>query len=226
MIFNKISSCLAIGALLLASWGAAGGSAAENDLSQSPQKEMPNQAPPPGTYKVDPVHSFVHFGARHHMVGLVRGRFDKVTGTITVSKDLAACAVDVAIDAYSINTQYSERDDDLRSPDFFDVIKFPIITYRGRGVHRIEGNSWRIDGSLSIRNIAKVVPVTFVFKGSFPDVPPNKPTRVAFHGTAGTKRGDFGMTRDNPLELGASPPPGSDVEIEIDVEADATSSGK
>src|SRR6202041_3096346 len=75
-------------------------------------------APPAaGTYQIDPVHSFAYFSAWHHIVGVVRGRFDKVTGTIMASKDPAACAVDVMIATYSISTQNSVRDDDLRGPD-------------------------------------------------------------------------------------------------------------
>jgi polyisoprenoid-binding protein YceI len=75
---------------------------------------------------------------------------------------------------------------------------------------------------LTIRGVTKVVPLTFVFKGLFPDTPAGKPARAAFHGSAETKRGEFGMTRDNLMELGSSAV-GPDVEIEIDVEADATS---
>ncbi len=176
--------------------------------------------PAPGTYKIDPDHSFAYFGARHHVVGLVRGRFDKVTGMITVSQDLAASGVDVTIDTRSVSTQNSERDEDLRSPDFFDVKKFPAMTYRGRGIRRVSRNSWRMDGALAIRGRTKVVPLTFTFNGLFPDTKPGKPVRAAFHGFAAAKRADFGMTRDNLMELGASPT-GTDVEIEIDLEADA-----
>lgn len=78
-----------------------------------------------------------------------------------------------------------------------------------------------MEGSLTIRGVTKVVPLTFTFKGLFPDTRPGKPARAAFHGTAAAKRGDFGMTRDNLGELGPQPT-GPDVEIEIDVEADAT----
>ena len=176
--------------------------------------------PANGTYKIDPDHSFAYFGARHHIVGLVRGRFDKVTGTITASPNPAECRVDVTIATYSISTQNSERDDDLRSPDFFDVDKFPTMTYRGRGIRSESEKSWIMDGSLTIRGITKVVPLTFTFNGIFPDTKPGKPMRVAFHGTAGTKRDDFAMNRDTLTELGSSFV-GPDVDIEIDIEADA-----
>jgi len=178
--------------------------------------------PTPGTYKIDPDHSFAFFGAWHHLVGLVRGRFDKVTGTFTVSKDPADCSVDVTIDPASISTQITERDDDLRGPAYFDVKKFPAITYRGRGIRRASGGAWTMDGSLTMHGVTQVVPLTFTFKGLFGDIKPGKPARAAFHGTAGTKRALYGMgSRDNAMEVGALTAP--DVEIQIDVEADASS---
>src|SRR5256885_2034253 len=157
--------------------------------------------PAAGTYRIDPVHSFAYFSAWHHIVGVVRGRFDKVTGTITASPDPAACAVDVTIATYSISTQNTVRDDDLRGPAFFDVTQFPTMTYSGRGIRRLSGGAWIMEGSLTIRGITKVLPMSFVFKGVFPNMPPDKPVRAAFHGTATTRRADFGMTRDNLVEL-------------------------
>jgi polyisoprenoid-binding protein YceI len=181
----------------------------------------PVKLPAAGTYQIDPVHSFVYFSAWHHIVGVVRGRFDKVTGTITSSPDPAVCAVDVTIATYSISTQNTVRDDDLRSPAFFDVTRFPTMTYSGHGIRRVSGGAWIMEGSLTIRGITKVVPMNFVFKGVFPDMPPGRPARAAFHGTAAAKRADFGMTRDNLAELGVPPAPGADVEIQIDIEANA-----
>jgi polyisoprenoid-binding protein YceI len=174
--------------------------------------------PPPATYKVDPNHSFVYFSAWHHIVGVVRGRFDKVTGTITAAPNPADCAVDITIDTASISTQNSERDDDLRGADFFDVKQFPTATYKGRGF-RQSGSKWIMDGTLTIRGVSKAVPLSFSFKGLFPDTPASKPPRAAFHGMAETHRGDYGMTRDNAMELGVPPAPGADVQLQIDVEA-------
>ena len=177
--------------------------------------------PAPGTYKVDSDHSFAYFGARHHVVGLVRGRFDKVSGTITAVQDPATCAVDISIDTSSISTQNTERDEDLRSPEYFDVKKFPVMTYQGRGIRKASGNSWVMDGSLTLHGVTKVVPLTFTFNGLFPNMPAKAPARAAFHGTAGVKRAEFNMgARDNLDELGSSQAP--DVEIQIDVEANAT----
>lgn len=220
--FSK-SSGLHRGFLILAICAASAIATVANG-SAKPAQESAAAAglPPPDTYKIDPVHSFVYFGAWHHVVGLVRGRFENVTGTITVARDPADCAVDVTIATYSVSTQYTERDDDLRSPNFFDAAAFPKMTYRGRGIHRVSEGSWRLDGSLTIRGVTKPVPLTFTFKGLFPDTRAGRPIRAAFHGTAAMKRGDFGMTRDNAAELGVPPRPGNDVEIEIDIEADAS----
>jgi polyisoprenoid-binding protein YceI len=224
MIFKRLFRLFEIGALLFAICAAPLISGIAVDHSDRPaQKNAAAQAlPAPGTYEIDPDHSFAYFGARHHVVGLVRGRFDKVTGSITASEDLAASSVDVTIDAASISTQNTERDEDLRGPAYFDVKKFPTMAYHGRGIRRVSLNSWMMDGSLTIHGVTKVVPLTFTFNGSFSDIKPGKPARVAFHGSAATKRAEFGIgARDNLRELGALSTP--DVEIQIDVEADAKS---
>lgn len=207
-VMPPVAGLLIIAAVFAGLWSALSGRAA-----------VPSVAlPAPGTYQVDPTHSFVYFSAWHHIVGVVRGRFDKVTGTITASANPADCAVDIAIDTATISTQNSERDEDLRGADFFNVKQFPVATYRGRGIRR-SGDGWVMDGTLTIRGVSKTVPLAFNFKGLFPDTPAGKPPRASFHGTAEMHRGDFGMTRDNAMELGVPPVAGADVRLEIDVEA-------
>jgi polyisoprenoid-binding protein YceI len=203
---------LALGGTAVVTMGAAKGLASSSSVAPLPE---------PGTYNIDPAHTFAYFGAWHHIVGLVRGRFNKVTGTISVAKEPADCAVDISIDTASIDTQIARRDEDLRGPDFFDVKNFPTMTYRGRGIRQAADGAWVMDGSLTIRGVTKEVPLTFRFKGMFPDMPAGQPARASFHATAAVKRGDFGMTRDNLMELGPNAK-GPDVEIEIDVEANAS----
>lgn len=135
-----------------------------------------------------------------------------------MAQDPAACRLDVTIDASSISTQNAVRDEDLRGPDFLDVKNFSTMTYRGRGIRRVSGGAWTMDGSLTIRGVTKVVPLRFTFNGT-PPPQPGQPTRVAFHGAAATKRADFGMTRDLLGELDAAPAPDPDVDLEIDSEA-------
>lgn len=221
-IFKKMPDFFGAGALFLAicagSWTSAAAQAPATPVQESVKAQG---LPGPGTYKIDPRHSFAYFSAWHHLVGRVRGRFDQVSGTIIVSPDPAACSVDVTIDVATISTQVSKRDDDLRSDAYFDVKKFLTMTYQGRGIHRVSADLWRMDGSLTMHGVTKVVPLTFKYNGVFADAKPNQPARVAFHGTAATKRAAFGMgARDNAAEVGDSTAP--DVDIEIDVEADAT----
>jgi polyisoprenoid-binding protein YceI len=184
-----------------------------------PNRPAAKDLPAPGAYIVDTDHSFAYFGARHHVVGLVRGRFDKVTGTINVAKDLADCSVDISIDVASLSTQIKERDDDILSPVYFDVKQFPTMTYHGHGIRRVSPTTWVMDGALTIHGVTKTVPLTFNFNGPFTDIKPGNPPRVAFHASAGTRRADYGMgARDNADELGMLTTP--DVAIDIDVEAD------
>lgn len=226
MIFKKLFLGCGIAGLLFAIFVAPSTSApAAEAANRSPKKTAAHPLPAPGTYEIDPIHTFTYFGARHHVVGLVRGRFDKVTGTITASQDPTDCGVDISIDTASLSTQFAERDEDIRGPAYFDVSKFPTMTYHGRGIRRVSGNSWEMDGSLTLHGVTKVVPLTFTFNGAFPDNKPGKPVRVAFHASAGVKRAEFGLgARDNLDELGTLSTP--DVQIEIDVEADAKAPSK
>lgn len=189
---------------------------------RSAEPAHPNaNLPQIGAYALDPPHTFASFAAQHLVVGMVRGRFDKISGTITVSKNLAACAVEVSIEVPSVSTQNGIRDEDLRSDHFFDAAKFPVMTYAGRGIHR-SGKGWVMDGSLTIRGVTKTVPLTFQFRGVAP-AKPGQPARVAFHASAAVRRADFGMTYELLDEIGAvSSRP--DVWIEIDAEALATGS--
>ena len=223
MTFKKLFYVFAMGGLFFAICaGPSTQIAAAGPAAQPAQKMTAQALPTPGTYEIDADHSFAYFGARHHVVGLVRGRFDKVAGTITVSQDLTACSVDITIDVSSVSTQILERDEDLRSPAYFDVKKFPTMTYHGRGIRHVSGNTWIMDGSLTLHGVTKIVPLTFTFKGMDLSVKPGNPARASFHGSAATKRAEFGMgSRDNLLELGGSTTP--DVEIEIDVEVAANS---
>jgi polyisoprenoid-binding protein YceI len=206
-----LSAALAVG---LAAWAQT-----SHPAQPAQMKMMAPALPAPGTYKVDPDHSFAFFGARHHVVGLVRGRFDKVTGTITSTGDPATSSVDISIDTASISTQNTVRDQDLRGPDYFDVKNFPAMTYRGHGLRRVSATTWTMDGSLTMHGVTKVTPLTFTFNGFFSDTKPGEPARAAFHGTAAVKRAEFGLgARDNMQELGGLTTP--DVQIEIDVEAD------
>jgi polyisoprenoid-binding protein YceI len=190
--------------------------AAPNDPSGAHERRAPG-LPPAGRYALDPPHTFVGFRARHKVVGIVRGRFDTTAGTVVVSSDPAQCSVDVSIDASSLSTQNAMRDADVKGPDFFDAARYPAVTYRGTGLRDAGGGRWFVDGTLTIRDVSKVVPLEFRFNGVAP-VAPRSPARVGFHAQAAVQRAAFGMTRELLSEIGeASSEP--DVWIEIDCEA-------
>src|SRR3970040_484536 len=87
----------------------------------------------PGQYQIDPVHSSAQFSVRHLMVSNVRGEFAKVTGTVVYDpKNLKASSVEAVIDATTINTHEPKRDAHLKSPDFFDVAKYPTLTFKSK----------------------------------------------------------------------------------------------
>lgn len=177
--------------------------------------------PPPGSYALDPPHTFVYFEAQHKVVGRVRGRFDRTSGSVIAASDPAACSIDVTIDTASLSTQNSVRDDDLRGPDFFDAAKNPVITYKARGIHR-SGRGWVADGTLTIHGISRTVPLAVTFRGIAPG-PSDKPRRIAFHASAAVRRADFGMTRELLDEI-AKVTSEPDVWIVIDTELLSTSS--
>jgi polyisoprenoid-binding protein YceI len=223
IVMNKGWRCFfAMPALALAAvFFAPTASAAEEATPKAGAVELGEQAlPAAGAYSLDAPHTFVFFSAMHEVVGLVRGRFNKMSGTLVVSKDLAGCSVDVSIEAGSIDTQNTFRDEDLRSASFFDAAEYPLVTYRGRGLKR-SGKNWVIEGKLSIRGVERSVPLVFSFNGTAP-AQAGKPSRVAFHAkVAPCKRADFNMTRDLLDEIGPKAD-GPDVWIEIDAEALAT----
>jgi polyisoprenoid-binding protein YceI len=129
-----------------------------------------------GTWSVDPVHSEVSFVVRHMMVSKVRGRFDRFEGTITTAPDPLQSSVSATVDLSSVNTGNSDRDNHLRSTDFFAVESHPEMTFRSTGLRR-DGERFQLDGDLTIRGITK--PVTFALEvnGFGPD-----PYGVSFNG--------------------------------------------
>jgi polyisoprenoid-binding protein YceI len=192
---------------------AAAGSLAAAEGGASPADP---RLPEPGTYSLDPPHTFVEFKAQHKVVGTMRGRFDKTAGSIVVSKDPANCSLEVSIDASSLSTQNAMRDADVKGPDFFAAAKFPVITYKGKGIRRT-ARGWVIDGTLSIRDVSRIVPLEFHFNGVAPGQP-GKPERVGFQATAAVQRASFGMKRELLDEIGKESK-APDVWIEIDAEA-------
>ena len=109
-----------------------------------------------GTWNVDAVHSDVSFSVRHMMVSKVRGRFTEFDATIVTADDQQASSVIATIDLTSIDTGNEQRDNHIRSADFFEVEKYPTMTYRSSGL-RPNGENWIVDGELTLHGVTRPV---------------------------------------------------------------------
>jgi polyisoprenoid-binding protein YceI len=153
-----------------------------------------------GDYTLDVTHSRLGFSARHAMVTTVRGAFPAFEGTATIdTADPAASKVSLSIDVASVDTGTPDRDGHLRSADFFDVEKFPTMTFTSTSVER-EGTEWAITGDLTIKDVTRPVTVVFEETGSARD--PFGNLRVGFEGEAVINRKDWDLTWNAALETG------------------------
>jgi polyisoprenoid-binding protein YceI len=167
-----------------------------------------------GTWDIDPVHSDVGFTVRHLVVTKVRGRFDKVAGHIVTRENPLESSVEVTVDLNSINTNAEQRDNHLRSADFFEVDTYPTMTYRADGV-RPAANGFVLDGELTLKGITQSVPLEFELNGFSAD--PWGGTRVGASGRAEINRKDFNVNFDG-VQNGLAVV-GDKIQINIEVEA-------
>lgn len=172
--------------------------------------------PPAGTFEIDPIHTFVTFRAQHLVVGRVHGRFEGVSGTISVGEDFLDSHTEISIKAESITTLMPIRDEDLRSENYLDVAKFPYLTFTSNQVTELPSGEWIITGDLTIKDVTRPTELLVTFGGAIPD--PFGNLRIGFHATTTISRRDYGLT--TLLEgNGGSLFVARDVSIEIDVEA-------
>jgi polyisoprenoid-binding protein YceI len=167
------------------------------------------------TWTIDPAHSAVGFKVRHIFTKVV-GQFQTFSGTIEFDpKNVAASSVKVAIDPASITTRNDYRDKDLRSDHFFDVEKFPTMTYESTKVTATGQNAFTVEGNLTMHGVTKTVPLTVTLLG-VGDGPRGKV--AGFEATAKIDRKEFGIVWNRALDNGGTLV-GDDVEIEIAIEA-------
>jgi polyisoprenoid-binding protein YceI len=167
-----------------------------------------------GTWDIDPVHSDVSFTVRHMMVSKVRGQFDGFSGEIVTAADVTGSSVTATIDATSINTGNQQRDDHVRSADFFDVANHPTWTYRSTGVRR-DGEDLVVDGELTLKGVTRSVPLALEVNGVGPDAFGG--TRAGFTATTTINRNDFGVDIAMPLD-GGGVVVGEKVQITLEIQ--------
>jgi polyisoprenoid-binding protein YceI len=167
------------------------------------------------TYAIDPMHSSVAFSIRH-LVGKVRGHFDTYEGTFDYDKkSLKSLTAQSTIQAASINTGIEKRDNHLRSPDFFDVQKFPTLAFKSSSGSDVKEATAKLKGDLTIHGVTKPVVLDIEFGGIAKDPWGNE--RAGLTAKTRINRKDFGLTWNQALEAGGFLV-GDDVDIELNIE--------
>jgi polyisoprenoid-binding protein YceI len=151
------------------------------------------------TWNIDPAHSEVGFSVRHMMVSKVRGRFTGFSGTIVTGEDPVQSSVTAEIEMASINTGQEQRDEHIKSADFFEVETHPTMTYKSTGI-RVEDGEYVLDGDLTLKGVTKSVPLNLELNGFGPDAWGG--TRAGFTATGEINRRDFNVNFTAPMQNG------------------------
>ena len=168
------------------------------------------------TFAVDPTHSEVSFQIRH-MVSQVRGRFNDFSGTVQLDpKNLPASSVDFHIKVTSIDTNVADRDKHLRSADFFDVEKFPEISFKSDSIKATGKDKYAVSGTLTLHGVSKKVTLPVSFLGQAKD--PWGGTRAGFETSTTLNRKDYGIVWNKAVDNGGVLL-GDDVKVDINIEA-------
>jgi polyisoprenoid-binding protein YceI len=168
-------------------------------------------------WNIDGAHSGINFSIRHMVISKVRGRFAKFAGALELDDaDLTRSTLAVTIDASSLDTGTAQRDDHLRSADFFDVERFPELRYRSTRVEKLGDDHYRVIGELTIKDVTREVPLDVELGGRAKD--PWGNSRAGFLAKASIDRKDFGLRWNQVLEAGGVLV-GDKVEIELDIQA-------
>ena len=169
------------------------------------------------TWNIDPVHSVAEFKVKHMMISNVKGQFTNVKGSLTLDDaDITRSRVEASIDATSINTRDGQRDGHLKSADFFDVEKFPALTFKSARVTPAGDGELKVSGDLTIHGVTRNV----VFDVEGPTAAAKDPwgnTRIGLSATTKISRKDFGLTWNAALETGGILV-GDEVTITLDVQ--------
>lgn len=165
-------------------------------------------------FNIDPNHSSVSFRIKH-VIGKVTGHFDKFSGTFSYDAGKPQTWTAMAmIDANSVNTSIEKRDNHLRSPDFFDVQKFPTLTFKSTSITDVQGDKAKLHGDLTMHGITKPIVLDLEMAGTAAD-PMGKGTRAGATATGHLRRSDYGI---GPTSGTIAAMVGQDVDITIEIE--------
>jgi polyisoprenoid-binding protein YceI len=169
------------------------------------------------TWNIDPAHSAAEFKVKHMMIANVKGKFGGLSGVFSLNdNDLTQSSIEASIDVSTVNTQDAQRDGHLKSADFFDVEKFPAMTFKSTAIKATGDGELAVSGNLTLHGVSKAV--TFAVEG--PSAPAKDPwgnLRIGLSATAKINRKDFGLTWNTALESGGVLV-GEEVTITLDVQ--------
>ncbi len=172
--------------------------------------------PTPGSWALDTTHTEVSFTARHLMVTKVRGRFPIQSGTVTIAENPLESSVVAVIDVAGVNSGEQGRDDHLRNSDFFEVEKYPTITFRSTKVEDAGGGEYKLTGDLTIKDVTRPVTLDLEYLGTIAS--PWADQRAGFSATAEISRKEWGIEYNMALEAGGVVI-GDKVKLNIEAEA-------
>ncbi|GAB3506694.1 YceI family protein [Amycolatopsis cihanbeyliensis] len=172
--------------------------------------------PPPGPWVIDPAHSSVVATARHLGIASIKARFGDLAGRIEVRRPVEQSTVRAEIKAASIDTGVRMRDDHLRSPDFLDVDRFPMIEFGSTGLQREGTDTWTMSGELTLHGQCRPIQLDLRYSGYGPD--PWGRVRAAFHADAVLHRNDFAIDYNAMVRAGVAAI-GTTIKIELDIQA-------
>ncbi len=172
------------------------------------------QVPAAGVYDLDVMHSKVGFEIPHLVISTVEGRFTQLSGEMQIAENFAKSSVSASVDMKSVDTAVKDRDDHLRSPDFFDVEKHPKMTFKSTDIQG-SAQKFKLVGDLTIKGVTKKVTFDAQCLGSAADMYGN--TKAAFKATAKINRKDFGLTWSKVVEVG--PVVGDEVTLTLNIQA-------
>lgn len=157
------------------------------------------------TWTIDPYHNQAQFTVKHLMIASVTGRLGNLTGTVHFDDaDLTTGSAEATIDVTALSTGNEMRDNDLKSPNFFDVAQYPTITFRSTRVERVEGDEYRVHGDLTIREVTRPITLDVTYEGQIPDPFGAGTHRAGFSAETTLSRKEFGMTYNPVLETGGA----------------------
>jgi polyisoprenoid-binding protein YceI len=172
---------------------------------------------PAGTWKVDPVHSSVAFEVKHMMIATVRGQFREFDGTLEAAEeDPTESRAEGWVKVASVDTGNPDRDEHLRSPEFFDAERYPEARFESTRIEHLEGGNYRVWGDLTLKGITREIDVNACVEAAAEDPWGNERVGVAVRGTI--NRTDFGLTWNQTLETGRMLV-GEEVKVLIDISA-------